>query len=186
MPNTPAAQGGTPSPATGHQLAQLNVALLAAPLDSPQLADFVAALPDVNRLADESPGFVWRLQEDPDDPYATVTPSAFGPGHIVTLSVWRDADSLWQFVYRSGHMAFLRRRHEWFADPGGPSQVLWWIPAGTIPTEHEGAARLAHLRAHGPTAHAFTFRHRFPAPGADPSGHAALEPDTAAAATTAG
>ena len=35
---------------------------------------------------------------------------------------------------------------------------------GHIPTIEEGIERLDHLRAHGPTAHAFTFRDTFPAP----------------------
>ena len=43
-------------------LAQVNVARLKAPLESPQLAGFVARLDEINALADESPGFVWRLQ----------------------------------------------------------------------------------------------------------------------------
>ncbi|MGA4539264.1 DUF3291 domain-containing protein [Uniformispora flossi] len=170
MPNTPATPAPTTdapapaAPAAGHHLAQLNVARLVAPIDSPQLAEFVAALPEINGLAEAAPGFVWRLLEDPDDPYATVPPAVFGPQYLVNLSVWRDADSLWDFVYRSNHMEMLRRRREWFTDPGRHSQVLWWVPAGTQPTEHDAAARLDHLRTHGPTPEAFTFRTRFPAP----------------------
>ncbi|MDI2129150.1 DUF3291 domain-containing protein [Yinghuangia seranimata] len=164
MPNTPA-----PTHPSGHHLAQLNIARLRAPVDSPQLADFVAALPEMNALAESSPGFVWRLQEDPDDPHATVTPAAFGPEYIFTMSVWEDADSLWDYVYRSGHLDFLRRRQDWFAEVGERSQVLWWIPAGHLPTEHEGAERLTHLREHGPGPEAFTFRQRYPAPDAAPA-----------------
>ena len=44
-----------------HQLAQVNVARLAAPLDSVQLAGFVANLAPVNAAADAADGFVWRL-----------------------------------------------------------------------------------------------------------------------------
>ena len=39
--------------------------------------------------------------------------------------------------------------------------VLWWIPAGTIPTIEEAKERLEHLRDHGPTPLAFTFKERF-------------------------
>ena len=42
--------------------------------------------------------------------------------------------------------------------------ALWWVPAGHIPTIEEGIARLEHLRANGPSPHAFTFREPFPAP----------------------
>ena len=45
-----------------HHLAQVNVATLRAPLDGPELAGFVAQLEPLNALADQSPGFVWRLQ----------------------------------------------------------------------------------------------------------------------------
>jgi hypothetical protein len=47
-----------------HVLAQVNVARLREPLDSPLLADFVAALEPVNATADAAPGFIWRLQGD--------------------------------------------------------------------------------------------------------------------------
>lgn len=39
-----------------YDLAQVNIARLAAELDSPQLADFMTALDPVNALADEAPG----------------------------------------------------------------------------------------------------------------------------------
>lgn len=53
--------------APAHHLAQLNIARVLAPLDSPQVADFVAALDPVNALADAAPGFVWRLQTEDGD-----------------------------------------------------------------------------------------------------------------------
>jgi hypothetical protein len=43
--------------------------------------------------------------------------------------------------------------------------ALWWVPAGHLPTIGEAEERLAHLRVHGPTPHAFTIKHRFPHPG---------------------
>ncbi len=45
---------------------------------------------------------------------------------------------------------------------GEAYSVLWWLPAGQIPEVEEAGERLAHLRTHGPTAHAFTFRTSFP------------------------
>ena len=50
-----------------YHLAQCNIARLRAPLDSPALVDFVAALEPVNALADRAPGFVWRLQTEEGD-----------------------------------------------------------------------------------------------------------------------
>ena len=51
----------------GSHLAQVNVARSLAPLDSPQLAEFVANLVPINALADASPGFVLRLQTEAGD-----------------------------------------------------------------------------------------------------------------------
>ncbi len=48
-------------PVNEFHLAQVNVGRILAPLDSPQLADFVAQLPEINALADQAPGFVWRM-----------------------------------------------------------------------------------------------------------------------------
>lgn len=138
-------------------LAQLNVAHLRAPLDSPELADFVAALEPVNALADAAPGFVWRLIGDGDDPQATVQHS-YGDHLLINMSVWESLESLWNFVYRSGHLAVLRRRREWFAHAAEPYTVMWWIPEGAIPTLAEAMERLARLKADGPSPAAFTFK----------------------------
>ncbi len=144
-----------------HELAQLNIALMKTPLDSPGMADFVANLAPVNALAERSPGFVWRLQDEEGDATA-IRP--FGPEVLVNLSVWRDVASLTDFVYRSAHVEMLRRRKEWFECASGMHQVLWWVPKGHRPDVREAAARLARLREHGPTPEAFTFRQTFLAP----------------------
>ena len=84
-------------PPVDHHLAQVNVSRLLAPLDSPVLTDFVAALDEVNAEADRSPGFVWRLQTEDGNAIAV---RAFGwdvgdsHGVIVNLTVWRDVQAL--------------------------------------------------------------------------------------------
>lgn len=146
---------------SGYQLAQLNIATLLAPLDSPQLADFVANLAPVNALAEQSPGFVWRLKDEEGDATAF---RPFGDNMIVNMSVWRDVASLQAFAYRSGHSEFVRRRREWFEKASEAIFVLWWVPEGHEPDLAEAAERLAILRSRGPSAEAFTFREAFPAP----------------------
>ena len=49
------------------ELAQLNIAKMKEPLDSPLLADFVSSLDRINAVADTSAGFVWRLQTTEGD-----------------------------------------------------------------------------------------------------------------------
>ncbi len=147
-------------------LAQLNIGRLAAPLDSAQLADFVAALDPVNAVAEGAPGFVWRLKDDGSN-NATSYVIYDDPMLIVNMSVWADHQSLWDFVYDEAHRSFLHRRREFFERLTDAFTVLWWIPAGHVPSVNEARARLEHLREHGPTEHAFGLKDsHFTAPGA--------------------
>ena len=137
-------------------LAQVNVARLREPLTSPLLADFVAALEPINALADDAPGFVWRLQTETGDAKSI---NAFDDDRIiVNMSVWTSLEALRDFVYRSRHAEVMRRRREWFEQMTDAFVVLWWIPAGHVPTLDEAKERLALLEADGPGPDAFTFR----------------------------
>ena len=120
-----------------HHLAQVNYGRLSAPLDDPPLADFVAALDPVNATAEEAPGFAWRLRTEDGD-------AGFGYGRM--------------------HREYLRRRREWFERVAEPTAACWWSPAGHTPSTDEAEERIRHLRAHGPTSHAFTLRQHYPAP----------------------
>jgi Domain of unknown function (DUF3291) len=144
-------------------IAQLNVGRTLAPPDSPQIADFMAALDAVNALADTSPGFVWRLKSDSGN--ATDILVSSDPNFLVNMSVWDSIEALFDFVYRTAHTAVMARRREWFEKPSQAFLVLWWIPAGHVPSTEEALARLEHLRREGPSAHAFTFKQRYPHPG---------------------
>jgi hypothetical protein len=153
-------------PSTGFHLAQLNIGRLAAPLDSAQLADFVAGLEPVNAAAESAPGFVWRLKDDEAD-NATSFSIYDDPMIIVNMSVWADHQSLWDFVYDDDHRKFLRRRREFFARMAEAYTVLWWVPAGHRPTVAEARERLDHLRGNGPTEYAFGLKDsHFTVPGA--------------------
>lgn len=149
-----------------HHLAQLNVGRLRQPLDHPDTAEFVAALDPVNLLAEASPGFVWRLEDDDGNSSSYVEiPGNDDPLLIVNYSIWADLESLRHFMYQSGHAAYLRRRGEWFARIPEASTVLFWIPAGTIPTVAEAYERLLHLREHGPSDRGWPLTKARPAPG---------------------
>jgi hypothetical protein len=140
-------------------LAQLNVGRLRAPLEDPLIDDFRNGLDRVNALADRSPGFVWRLQDEAGNATGI---KPFGDDlEIVNLSVWTSVEALADFVYRTDHVGLLRRRREFFEAPTQPILCLWWVPEGELPTVEDAIARLEHLRRHGPTLHAFTFRERY-------------------------
>ena len=81
------------------------------------------------------------------------------------MSVWESVQALGNYAYRSGHVAFLRRKREWFDSYGSVHLVLWWVPAGARPTVDEALERLASLEADGPSATAFTFRSPVAPPG---------------------
>ena len=152
----------------GYVLAQVNIGRLRAPLDSPQLDSFIAALDPVNAAADTAAGFVWRLQTE--DGNATAVRAfewdqAGSAGVILNMSVWESVEALAAFVYSRQHRQVLRRRREWFEQMAEAYLALWWVPRGHVPTPGEAEDRIRHLRAHGPTPHAFTLRVHFPPPG---------------------
>ena len=148
-------------PGQDFHIAQFNIAKLLAPLDDPQLAEFVGSLERINTIADERPGFVWRLQGESGD---ATSLRPLGDDVIVNMSVWRDIDALHDFVYRTAHAPAMAKRRQWFAKPDGPFMVLWWVRAGYIPTVADAQGRLAILARKGPSPAALTFKTRFPAP----------------------
>ncbi|MGO8958203.1 MAG: DUF3291 domain-containing protein [Streptosporangiaceae bacterium] len=149
-------------------LAQVNIARLRAPLDSPALADFVAALDPVNAAADAAPGFVWRLQTEGGNATAV---RAFewdadgSAGVIVNMSVWDSVEALAAFVYTGAHRPVLQRRRAWFEPMTQAYTAMWWIRRGTTPAIAEAENKVRYLRAHGPSPHAFTLHIHFPPPG---------------------
>ena len=84
------------------------------------------------------------------------------------LSVWTDLDALKHFMYKSGHASYLRRRSEWFQRPDRPINVLWWIPAGEIPTLDDAVKRLDYLTDHGPSEYGWPLTKPFPPPTTRP------------------
>jgi hypothetical protein len=150
----------------GRHLAQVNVGRLVAPEGDARVAGFFADLDRINALAERSDGFVWRLKDEAGG-NATGIPISPDPLLIVNLTVWRDADALFAFTYRSAHTPVMARRREWFERASGAYLALWWIEAGRVPTVEEALSKLWLLDRFGPTPQAFTFKVRFPAPGAE-------------------
>lgn len=146
-------------------LAQLNLGLFRAPLESDEMTEFRNALDPINAIAESSPGFVWRLTDDDGGSSSNVDVPFFDdPLYAPNYSVWTDLDSLKHFMYKSGHASYLRRRTEWFEKVDEAMTVLWWAPAGEIPPLGEAVERLLHLREHGPTERGWTLAHRVDSP----------------------
>ena len=148
-------------------LAQLNIGRMVAPTNAPEVAEFMSALDPINALAEAAPGFVWRLQTEAGN---ATDIHAFDddPLLLLNMSVWVSIESLRAFTYTSAHTDVLRRRREWFERLAEAHLVLWWIPAGHVPTIAEALERLERLRRDGPSPAAFTFRAPFEPEAAAP------------------
>ncbi len=142
-----------------YQLAEINIARMLAPLTDPVMADFANNLDQINQLAEQSPGFIWRLKGDGSNNATDIRP--FDEMVIVNVSVWESIDALHRYTYSSQHTDFFRRRTEWFNKLGAVSVAMWWVPAGHQPDIWEAKAKIEYLWAHGPTPLAFTFKQRF-------------------------
>ena len=142
-------------------LAQINIAKAKAAMDSLVMKGFVDRLDEINQLADNSAGFVWRLKSEE----GAATISAFeDPSIIVNMSVWQDLDALKNYVYKSVHLELLKEKNSWFDKMADAHQVLWWIPASHIPSVAEGKEKLIYIQEHGATEFAFNFAKNFPSP----------------------
>nr|WP_294948504.1 DUF3291 domain-containing protein [uncultured Mucilaginibacter sp.] len=142
-------------------LAQINIAKMLAPIDSPVMTEFVANLDRINALAEGSEGFVWRLKDDVNN--ATSIRVYNDDFIIVNMSVWENTELLHRFVYGSMHVEIFKQRKKWFEQMKDMHMVLWYIPADYTPTALDGVERLDYLRANGETPRAFTFRSKFSA-----------------------
>jgi hypothetical protein len=137
-------------------IAQINIARLKAPLEDASNAPWVSRLDEINALADQAPGFVWRLQTEEGN--ATYL-RPFDDTHIiVNMSVWESIEALKEYVYKSAHSELLRQRREWFEHFEGAFVAMWWVPKGHTPGVDEAKKRLKHLEEHGPSQFAFTFK----------------------------
>jgi hypothetical protein len=144
-----------------YHLAQLNIAILKEPLDSPALAEFVENLDRINALAETSAGYVWRLKSDNNN---STTFRPLGEDTLVNMSVWQNVESLNEYVYNTAHTDIMRKRRQWFEKMSEMYMVLWWVPEGHYPEINEALEKLELLRQHGAGPEAFTFLNPFPHP----------------------
>lgn len=153
-------------PVMSFWLAQANVAYALYRHDAPEMADYMARLDEMNRLADASEGFVWRYLTDSRDPSQRELDD---PSVLFNMSVWRSIEALHAYTYRTAHADVYAKRRRWFADEkavvGGHALAMWWLPEGQLPTVPDALRRLALVCEKGPGPEAFTFKARF-----DPAG----------------
>lgn len=134
-------------------IAQMNWGRMKHAPDDTRMTEFMDALDRVYALAENHPGFIWRI---PDDDAAQGL-AALGHDEKVsaTVSIWQSVDDLRDYTFNSEHGAFLKRTSEWFETVEGPQLVIWKVDALTRPGFTEAFQRLDHLREHGASELAF-------------------------------
>jgi len=150
-------------------LAQANIAWMHGALHDPVMSGLANRVDEINRLAEESQGFVWRLpgsEATPDDlqPFERDFPGFHRDRFFYNMSVWESVEDLRNYTFYSAHSELLNERHQWVDSIVGASVALWWIPSGYRPSIAESAERLRSVRDSGPTPYAFTIRKTFPPP----------------------
>lgn len=146
---------------TKYHLAQVNIAKMLAPIDSPVMADFVNNLDRINTIAEKSRGFVWRLTGDENN--ATALRIFEDDFLIVNMSVWESIQALFDFTYASQHAGVLKRKKEWFQKMTDMHMCFWYVEAGYEPSPEDAKQRLQYLNSHGESPYAFSFKGKFSA-----------------------
>jgi hypothetical protein len=145
-------------------LAVVSVAQLRHPLDDHRMAGFVAGIDPVNRLAEASPGFVWRCRGVAG--HSALLDAEEGGELLVNVSLWQTYLDFHRFTYRGAHGRYLSARARWFVSIPGPTTALWWSTGRDTSVDVEAALiRLRLLRRDGPSPHAFSVLRQWDADG---------------------
>jgi hypothetical protein len=150
-------------------LAEINIAEAKYDLDDPAMDGFTSRIEEINALAEEAPGFAWRLVFD-DALNAEVVEMTGNPRIVLNMSMWTSFDTLSDYIFKSDHLQLMRDRHQWFKTSREATLCFWWMPAAAPPpTMRDGWERLMLLRDKGPTPAAFPMKRRYPPPSSQPS-----------------
>jgi hypothetical protein len=149
-------------------LAHANIAWMHGTMDEPVMSGLVRRIDEINRLAEESKGFVWRVPDGEATPESFEVFRADFPGFdparfFYNMSVWESVEDLRAYTLHSAHGEMVVERRQWLDSLAGANVALWWIPVGHHPTVAESAERLRQVRESGPTPYAFTLRRWFAA-----------------------
>ena len=145
-----------------YHLAQVNIARMNADLDDPIMSGFVQRLKEINALADNSRGFVWRFQTVEGD--ATYLRPFEDKRILFNMSVWETVEHLKEYVYASKHVELLKSKASWFTKLDEVHLALWWIPEGQTPSVEGALEKLQIIKTNGSTPDAFTFAKPYPKP----------------------
>lgn len=156
------------------RIAFFTFGVLKGPVGAAVVQGFVDRIGDVYAAADGSAGFFDRSIRDVETwehSWGPVIAPACAPEGIaltqlaMTLSLWRDLESVAAFAYHGVHREALSRREDWVDAGPWPSYAAWWVDQAHRPNWSEAVERIDHLHVHGSTPTAFTFLKPFDALG---------------------
>jgi hypothetical protein len=148
--------------------------VLKAPVGDSAVQGFVDRIDNVYAAAEGSAGFVARsfrnLQTWEHSWGPVMAPKCIPDGLVLnqlamTVSLWRDLESVAAFAYRGAHGEALSKRGDWFESGPWPSYVAWWVDEGHQPNWSEAVDHIDLLHAQGSTPAAFSFRQPFDSTG---------------------
>ena len=92
---------------SNYHLAEINIAKMKGiTINDPIMKEFVDNKGLVNKLAEYSEGFVWRLKDDSSN--ATNLNPYDDEQIIVNVSVWENIETLEHYMYKTFHSEFLK------------------------------------------------------------------------------
>lgn len=146
-----------------YQIAEINIARMkGVNINDPIMKEFYDNLDTVNAIAESSEGFIWRLKDESNN--ATSINPYNDEQVIINISVWESIETLENFMYKTFHSEFLKRRKEWFQTYGKAYTAMWWIPSGQFPSLEEAVDNLDYLQKNGASEKVFDFRKKFAKP----------------------
>ncbi|PXX25760.1 DUF3291 domain-containing protein [Arenibacter sp. ARW7G5Y1] len=139
-----------------YHLAQFNIIKLKDHLDSPIVKEFKDFLGPVNQLAEESPGFIWRLKDESSYGATDLETPYQDELIFINMSVWLNYEYLKTYTYQTVHSYFLKSRKKWSSEIEGHTAVMWYLEAGKLPSVHEAKSKLDFLNQFGSSEIAFS------------------------------
>ena len=134
-------------------IAQMNWGRLKYPLQDKRMSEFTDSLHNVYILAENHPGFIWRISESESE--LQLYDLGFDNLISSTVSVWNNIESLKDYTYNSLHGVYLKRSSEWFEKIDGPQLVIWNCEKDAQPNFKDSFDRLENLKNKGPTDYAY-------------------------------
>lgn len=139
-------------------LAELNISKWKVDPQSPEGSGFTDNVARINKLAEGTDGFQWRLLDEERDEFGR-NAICDGSSTVMTLSTWESAEHLEHFVWNTVHKQIYNGKSQWFDHMESHSFVMWWIEEGHRPSLEEAKERLDFLDANGDSDRAFGWSH---------------------------